>query len=248
MRAGGLVVTALWQAYLLAGPFGRETVWMAVPGIAFLAAVAALWCTKRLTAFISGAALLVLPAAWTLSVLFAPGNLMLPSSSLARWLGVNDGRGILLSRTFSNLSDDPKLHDFLLAHRGDARFLAVTPSTRLAAPLIIRTGQPVLAAGGFSGNDPILTIEALALMVERGEIRFVLLPSVTGAGRGANAPSRQRDFIRWVRANGVPVKDELWRSLPAETRRSIALYDLAPGAPQGRGWRAIPLRKLCFNA
>ena len=27
-----------------------------------------------------------------------------------------------------------------LNHRGDARFLAVTPSTRLAAPLIIRTG------------------------------------------------------------------------------------------------------------
>jgi hypothetical protein len=56
----------------------------------------------------------------------------------------------------------------------------------------------------------------------------VLLSSVAGVGRRAHAQSRQRDFIRWVQANGLPVKDELWRSLPTEPRRSIALYDLAP--------------------
>ena len=228
MLAAGLAAAALWQAYMLAGPFGWETAWMAAPGIALLAAVAALLRGKRPPAFVGGAALLVLPVAWALSALFAPGNLMLPSSSLARWLGINDGRGILLSRNFNMLSDDPKLQGFLLAHRGGARFLAVAPSTRLAAPVIIRTGQPVLAAGGFSGNDPILSPEALAQMVARGEVRFVLLSNVAGAGRGTNAPSRQRDFIRWVRTNGVPVKDELWRSLPAEPHRSIALYDLAP--------------------
>jgi 4-amino-4-deoxy-L-arabinose transferase-like glycosyltransferase len=224
----GLGAAALWQAYVLAGPFGWSTSWIAAPGIALLAAIAVVLRGKRRPAFVGAAALLVLPAAWALSVLFAPGNLMLPSSSLARWLGIDDGRGVLLSRNFSTLSDDPKLHDFLLVHRGNARFLAVAPSTRLAAPVIIRTGQPVLAAGGFSGNDPILSPEALAKMVARGEVRFVLLSSVAGVGRRANAQSRQRDFIRWVQANGLPVKDELWRSLPTEPRRSIALYDLAP--------------------
>ena len=230
MLAGGLAAAALWQAYVLAGPLGWETAWMAAPVIVLLSAFAALARDKRPAAFIGGAALLVLPVAWALSTLFAPGNLMLPSSSLARWMGRDDGRGVLLSRNFNTLSDDPKLHAFLIANRGDARFLALAPSTRLAAAVIIRTGQPVLAAGGFSGNDPILSPEDLAQMVARGDVRFVLLPGAVGARRGLNPHSRQGDFIRWVQSNGVPVKDDLWRSLSPEPRRSIELYDLAPEA------------------
>ena len=64
-------------------------------------------------------ALLVLPTAWALSTIFSPGNLTLPSASLARWLGLDDGRGPLLSRNYSALSDDPKLQEFLQHHRGD---------------------------------------------------------------------------------------------------------------------------------
>ena len=45
---------------------------------------------------------------------------------------------------------------------GQARFLLATPNTQFAAPIIIGTGQPVMAMGGFSGRDPILTVEALA--------------------------------------------------------------------------------------
>ena len=39
---------------------------------------------------------------------------MLPSASLPRWLGLDDGRGPLLSRNYAALSADPKLHAFLL--------------------------------------------------------------------------------------------------------------------------------------
>ena len=55
--------------------------------------------------------------------MFAPGNLTLPSSSLGRWLGIDDGRGPLLSRTYGALSNDPKLRAFLQEHRGEAAFL-----------------------------------------------------------------------------------------------------------------------------
>jgi len=63
----------------------------------------------------------------------------------------------------------------------------------------------------------VLSIEAFALKVEQGEVRFVVLAS----------NRRQRDFERWVLAHGKPVDPELWRSLPPDPRRSIALYDLA---------------------
>jgi hypothetical protein len=75
-----------------------------------------------------------------------------------------------------------------------------------------------MAFGGFYGDDPVMSVDVFAKKVEQGEVRFVVL--------GSNR--RMRDFDRWVRANGKPVDPVLWRSLSAEPRRSIALYDLAP--------------------
>ena len=59
---------------------------------------------------------------------------------------------------------------FLRAERGSSRFLAAAPNTRLAAPIIIATGEPVMATGGYFGIDPILTVDAFRQMVERGEV------------------------------------------------------------------------------
>jgi 4-amino-4-deoxy-L-arabinose transferase-like glycosyltransferase len=163
-------------------------------------------------------ALLVLPTMWSLSAIFAPGNLTLPSASLPRWLGIEDGRGPILSRNFIALTDDPKLLAFLQERRGQAAFLLAASNALLAAPVIIRTGQPVMAFGGFFGNDPVMSVDAFAKKVERGEVRFVVLAT----------NRRTRDFERWVRTHGTIVDPALWRSLPPEPRRAIVLYDLAP--------------------
>src|SRR5262249_56143226 len=124
------------------------------------AAATTLWRDKRPPALVGGVALLALPVAWALSPIFSAGNLTLPSASLPRWLGVADGRGPILSRNWATLSEDPKLTEFLVAHRGEAKFLLATPTALLAAPVIIETGLPVMAIGGYSGRDPILTIDA----------------------------------------------------------------------------------------
>ncbi|HTR88158.1 MAG TPA: glycosyltransferase family 39 protein [Reyranella sp.] len=217
----GLALAALWQAYIAGEALGWTSTWIGFPAVALLAAIGTLWRGKRPPAAIGGLALLILPAAWALSAVFMPGNLMLPSASLARWLCLNDGRGPLLSRNFATVSDDPKLLEFLTRNRGEARFLVAAPNTRLIAPLIIRTGQPALAAGGFSGNDPILTPEALAALVARGEIRYALL---------GNRGRQQTDaFAAWVRAHGTKVDPALWLSTPPDPRRLIELYELKPG-------------------
>ncbi|OFX06462.1 MAG: hypothetical protein A3D94_10005 [Alphaproteobacteria bacterium RIFCSPHIGHO2_12_FULL_66_14] len=217
----GLAVTALWQGYITGATLGWTASWIGFPGVALLAAAAAWWRAKRPPAIIGGIALLVLPVAWALSPVFSPGNLTLPSASLPRWLGIDDGRGPILSRHFRSLTDDPKLLGYLQAQRGSARFLAATPTALLAAPIIIRTGEAALAFGGYLGNDPVMSVEAFAGRVRRGEVRFAILGTV----------HRPADFDAWVRAHGMPVDPALWRSLPPEPRRRIALYDLAPRPP-----------------
>ncbi|WP_421994086.1 glycosyltransferase family 39 protein [Reyranella sp.] len=219
LLAAGIAATATLQAAVAGASLGWESVWMGFPAIALLGAAAAAVRRRRPAAAIGGAALLVLPLAWALSALFSPGNLTLPSASLPRWLGRDDGRGPLLSRTYSALTDDPRLQAYLKEHRGRARFLLATPDALLAAPVIVRTGQPVMAFGGFLGRDPVISVEAFAEAVHRGEVRFAVLA----------ANRRTRAFERWVRAHGKPVDPALWRSLPADPRRELTLYDLRPG-------------------
>lgn len=214
----GLALTALWQVYLVGMTLGWDATWIGFPAVGLLAAAAVLWRDKRPPALIGGVALLVLPVAWAASAIFSPGNLTLPSASLPRWLGLDDGRGPILSRNYRALTDDPRLRTFLLEHRGKARFLVATPDALLAAPIIVRTGEPAMAFGGFLGNDTVMSVEAFAKRVENGDVRFVVL----GTAR------RSRGFETWVRAHGVPVDPALWRSLPAEPDRSIVLYDLKP--------------------
>ena len=106
----------------------------------------------------------------------------------------------------------PSCTHFLQAHRGDARFLVAAPNTRLVAPVIVRTGQPAMAFGGFFGNDPIL--------------RSTPSPRRWSAARCATccwaAPRRPSDFTRWVRARhaGRPLRNGVRSSRAAAAGRS----------------------------
>ncbi|MBS0526257.1 MAG: glycosyltransferase family 39 protein [Proteobacteria bacterium] len=214
----GLALCAAWQLHLASESLGWTSPWLAAPAVAIAVAVLTLVRGKRPPAMVGGVALLVLPAAWALSTLFSPGNLTLPSASLARWLGRDDGRGPVLSNNYIALSSDPKLIDFLTTHRGDARFVVAAPTAGLAAPVIVRTGLPAMAYGGFFGNEPILTVEAFAGKVKRGEVRYALLGGLT----------RPNPITRWVRANGRLVAPSEWLSMSPAGRWPIQLFDLKP--------------------
>ncbi|HYD07388.1 MAG TPA: glycosyltransferase family 39 protein, partial [Reyranella sp.] len=76
--AAGLILSAAWQAWVAGASLGWTSAWLAAPAVAVLLAIVAVWRGKRPTAVVGSVALLVLPAAWALSPLFSPGNLMLP--------------------------------------------------------------------------------------------------------------------------------------------------------------------------
>ena len=46
---------------------------------------------------------------------------------------------------------------------------------RVAAPIIVETGEPVMALGGFHGLDQILPPADLARLVDARQVRFVML-------------------------------------------------------------------------
>ncbi|MEW6349754.1 MAG: glycosyltransferase family 39 protein [Thermodesulfobacteriota bacterium] len=172
-------------------------------------------------------ALIVLPLAWALSSVLSVGHGVLPSADLTRLFQAEDKitafRHSLVDRIGSS-----KLVRFLHANRKGERFLLATQSTRLAAPIIIGTGEPVMGMGGFHGLDPILSPEKLARMVEERQVRFVMLGALSPVSRRLGAEAAGRPIAEWVRSNGRLVDPTLWSSLGSRTGSPL-LYDLRPG-------------------
>ncbi len=102
-------------------------------------------------------ALLVMPIAWALSAVLVPGHGTLPSADLARLTHAGGKAPHALRSGLGGHADNSKLINFLKANQQGARYLLATSSAPFAASIIIRTGEAVMATGGFHGLDPILT-------------------------------------------------------------------------------------------
>ncbi len=109
-----------------------------------------------------------------------------------------------------------RLVDYLLANREKEPFLAATLDANTAAPIILATGEPVMALGGFTGGDQILSVEDLEEWVTAGAVRFFLLPDQAG----------QRDLTGWITTHCAAVPREQWQSAPSETGGP---HNLGPG-------------------
>jgi 4-amino-4-deoxy-L-arabinose transferase-like glycosyltransferase len=265
LLAAGLLATALWQGYLGAGylgwhpdaglraALGSWRVWLYAAMIAAtaLAAAGLLAAPRRralaLPALALGmAALLATPTAWALSTVLIRGNVGFPIADLGALAGEVDTAAWTARGGAMRAAELQKLVAFLDANRGAERYFLATTNARLAAPIIIATGASVMAMGGFSGSDPILTPAALAERVAAGEIRFVLISPSRDYGAGVDgAASPASALTDWVRGNGSAVDAALWRaptmagSAGDVRSRRVAppeLYDLKPEA----GLAAVP--------
>jgi len=241
-----LALTAAWQLYIDARALDGYDGWQrwlhgALIG-GTLAAVGVLAVcllrrgrsrpVRRLTAAALGvgvAALLILPLAWALSSVLVAGNGVLPSADLARLLATDGSRDLGPQRRTEASANVSRLASFLTANRHGERYLLATSTTTLAAPIIIQTGQPVMARGGFHGLDPILTPEKLAGLAAAGQVRFVMLGDLSVISRRLGAEVAQEPIAQWVRSNGRLVDAALWRP-PGSRRTAMRLYDLKPDA------------------
>ncbi|TSA47552.1 MAG: hypothetical protein D4R56_01960 [Deltaproteobacteria bacterium] len=173
-------------------------------------------------------ALLAVPAAWALSSVLLPGQGILPSADLYRLDSVSRNADARILGRFGRTIDTSKLVGFLKANRMGEHYLLATSTAQLAAPIIISTGEAVMARGGFHGLDPAAPPEKLARMVEAKQVRFVMLGDVAFVSRMMGADAAGKPVADWVRANGKLVDPTLWRSL--RSRGRVGLYDLRPDA------------------
>jgi 4-amino-4-deoxy-L-arabinose transferase-like glycosyltransferase len=145
---------------------------------------------------------------------------------------------------------------YLEANQNNAKFLAATVSSMAASGIILATNKPVMAMGGFSGGDQILTTDQLAALVANGTVRFFLL----GAPRNrqqlppqllAQIPPQSRNqaqstfrsfgngqqsaLTTWVTQHCTTVPTKLWQSTSSSSRAGTGfglggtnqLYDCA---------------------
>jgi 4-amino-4-deoxy-L-arabinose transferase-like glycosyltransferase len=77
-----------------------------------------------------------------------------------------------------NSASNAKLISYLEAHNGNTRYLLAVPNALGASDIIIETGKPVMALGGFLGIDPILTQQKLINLMKNGTVRFFLTSGI----------------------------------------------------------------------
>jgi 4-amino-4-deoxy-L-arabinose transferase-like glycosyltransferase len=98
--------------------------------------------------------------------------------------GAGLGGGIIPNGGFQfSRSNTASLVAYLRTNRTTERWLLGVPSAGVAEPIIITTGEPVMATGGFIGSDPILTEKTLRAHISNGRIRY-FMTSAGGFGGG----------------------------------------------------------------
>jgi 4-amino-4-deoxy-L-arabinose transferase-like glycosyltransferase len=143
-------------------------------------------------------ALMLTSVVWSTIPVLANEAASLPVAGPSGQTGAGPGAG-------RSSSVDTALVKYLEAHKGSAKYLVAVVSSNEADAIILATNQPVMALGGFSGSDPILTTTQLATLVKSGVVKFFL---ISGSGGG----SSQSALITWIEQHGTVVSSSQWQS------------------------------------
>jgi hypothetical protein len=140
--------------------------------------------------------------------------------------------------------------EYLQANKGAAEYLVVASNAMSAAPIILNTDEPMISLGGYNGIDPVFTAGDLSNLVDRGAVRFFLIPDrermeemraeresgQQGAPQApppGGPPGMDNESASWVQDNCEKVPQEKWQSSGSEQQpgggppmmRAQALYD-----------------------
>lgn len=208
----GLLTTTVFELYVLQPYQGQIGMgWSTGIGAAGIGLALALFlATKKqklsLIAAMAGMlVLLVAPLYWAATPLLYGDNSMLPQAGPGQEaFGHRQGMG-----GGPNSGINKQLLEYVTQNNTGETYLFATTDSHTAAPYIIETGKAVMAMGGFSGNDPILTVEKLKQMVAKKEVKYFLIPSGSGFGGRGGGDS---EVLAWIRANGTEVPKEEWQS------------------------------------
>lgn len=174
--------------------------WMllAVVPIAFVGLIAFFAQRRNLAAVVLALALLLAPLAWSMTSVFGTLNAHIPDAGPDADTVSGAQRGD---------ADSTQLTDYIKANYSGERWALAVPSANIASPIILETDLPVMAIGGFSGSDSILTLDQFKQYVSTGELRYVWLAQDQAQG----------EIAQWVVQNANAI------SIDSRT----TLYDLS---------------------
>lgn len=121
-------------------------------------------------------------------------------------------------RSGMNSTINQKLLAYVTEHNTGETSLFATTSSQSAAPYIIQTGKSVLALGGFSGSDPILTVDKVKEMVANHEVKFFLIPSGSNSG-GPGGGMGNSEALAWVREHSTEIAKSEWQTDSSSSQR-----------------------------
>jgi 4-amino-4-deoxy-L-arabinose transferase-like glycosyltransferase len=239
-----LIATALWQGHIVDGylteylAIGQKWLVPALIGGTGLVAAGLVALRRRRQAALalSGAAFLVLlamPTAWSVGTALLKGNTGFPAARPPFLNEAAEAQRGRWSMVVGALGGDPKLIAFLKRNRRSEEYLFAAVNSRQAAPIIIATGDPVMALGGYSGRNPILTVDSFARLVEDARLRFALVGDGSPGLRRIFGEDGQKPLVDWIRQTGRLVDPALWRAADGPYSRAAEtvgaqLYDLRP--------------------
>lgn len=212
-----IISTMLWQAWIFSGQTLLQAPswlnWIAA-GAAVVVLLSALPILARkalaIAPAVALAALLSLPLLASLSVVFVRPNVAAPVATLAAYFDHEQFDALRANPRRAEPARE-KLIAFLKEQRRGEKFLVAVENALLAGPIIVATGEPVAALGGYLGNDPILTPEALAKLGQSGALRFVMIGGFTLSKRDSPSEIALRE---WVQKNAARVDPKLWSLAP----------------------------------
>ncbi|QAY61892.1 4-amino-4-deoxy-L-arabinose transferase [Microbacterium protaetiae] len=127
------------------------------------------------------------------------------------------------TRSFTGSSDGSYAALLQYVEKGStgARYeLAVFTAQTAAGLIIASNGASILPIGGFSGGDPVPTLDAFTAMVQAGDIPYVLAAGNTRGGFFSSTSTTSTQISEWVTTNCVQV--------PSSQSGVQGLYRCAP--------------------
>lgn len=226
----GFLATLAFELYVLR-PYLRQigTGWsigIGAAGIVFLL-ILLLARKKQKLAFIAAIAgmlvLLVAPLFWSATPILYGDNSMLPQAGPGQQrLGQRQVAG-----DGGNSGINTKLVDYLTKNNTGETCLFATTDVSTAEAYIIQTGKAVIPMGGFSGSDPVFTVEKLKQAVADKKVKYFLISSGSGFdGRGGGSS----EVLDWIRKNSTEVPEEEWQASSSDIsgltgmRNGMVLY------------------------
>lgn len=166
--------------------------------------------------------ILIAPIVWSFTPMFCKMNGSSPSAGLE----------LFSSREEESIINDSKLIDFLKTNKANEKYLVAVPSAmNYASDLILKTGEPIMTIGGFSGSDKIISIDEFKQLVNGGELRYAIVKEGADS-ESFNFGNPNHPLTDWIEANGRRVDISEWQDASGSNSENLdinegaQLYDL----------------------